>query len=427
MNIAFFSDCYLDLTGGIVTSINAQKSALERNGHTVYIFSSSYPKSAQEQQKLAKNHIYPVPSCRLLFRGFTPVARRPKIIEKWLLRSHPEIKTFDIFYIHYEAGCSIAGLRLGKKLKIPTVQVMHGREDMGESSIIPRGFRTVVAVLLNWFHSWYLPHKIKIRRDDHLAPTVAKAKMWTLMVNHANFADYVITPSCHFAQKLTSYGVKHRIHVFPNGYPDANFPSNPLAKELKSGEPLRIIWHSRLSGEKRLLPFLAALAEVANSEATDTKANRPKVASPYCLDVYGDGPDRSKAERYVIRHCLNVKFHGNTPFKKVQAAIQKSHLDVLASYNFDNYPLTLVEAEACGVPVFICDPDMQEIIPKGSYLLSKSESPEDMATTLQNLLNHPEQIRQKSEIMLKHRSKALISHRIKAIEKFFHDVSNLSR
>ena len=195
MKIAIFSDCYLDLTGGITSSINAQKAALEKAGHTVYIFSTGYPKTLEERQKLAKSSIFPVPSCRWLIRGVTPISRRPKIIEKWLLREHPEIKNFDIYYIHYESGCSIAGLILGKRLHIPTVQVMHGREDMGITNIIPFGFRTIVATLLNWFHSWYIPHPIKIHRDNYLADTIAKAKMWTLMVNHANFADHIITPS----------------------------------------------------------------------------------------------------------------------------------------------------------------------------------------------------------------------------------------
>ena len=407
MNIAIFTDCYLDLTGGIRSSINAQKSALEKNGHTVYIFSTGFPKSPKDLKKLANENIFQVPSCKLFFRGLTPVSRRPKIIEKWLLKNHPEIKNFDIYYIHYESGCSIAGLRLGHKLNIPTVQVMHGREDMGESSIIPFGFRTIVACFLNWFHSWYVPHKVKIHTDGYLADTLAKAKMWTLMVNHANFADFVITPSHHLAKKLHHYGVHRRIHVVPNGYPDANFPQNPEARELKLGGGLKIIWHSRISGEKRILPFLIALS---------------KVTGKYHLDAYGGGPDLKKAERYACHHHLNVTFHGNTPFKKVQSAISNAHLDVLASYNFDNYPLTLVEAEAHGVPCFICDPDMREIIPEGSYTLSKSASPTDMAAALNHLLMHPEQIRQMSEIMLAHRREVLISQRIKILEKIFNDI-----
>lgn len=50
MKIAIFSDCYLDLTGGIVTTINAEKAELERRGHTVYVFSSAYPVLARPRQ-----------------------------------------------------------------------------------------------------------------------------------------------------------------------------------------------------------------------------------------------------------------------------------------------------------------------------------------------------------------------------------------
>ena len=410
MKIAIFSDCYLDLTGGITSSINAQKAALEKAGHTVYIFSTGYPKTLEERQKLAKSSIFPVPSCRWLIRGVTPISRRPKIIEKWLLREHPEIKNFDIYYIHYESGCSIAGLILGKRLHIPTVQVMHGREDMGITNIIPFGFRTIVATLLNWFHSWYISHPIKIHRDDYLADTTAKAKMWTMMVNHANYADYVITPSRHFAKKLAHYGVKHKIQIFPNGYPDQNFPANPAVKSLQPGETLKIIWHSRLSGEKRIMPFLQALSQVEGK---------------YHLDVYGSGADLEKAKHYATKHNLNVTFHGNAKFATVQNAILKSHLDVLVSYNFDNYPMTLVEAEAAGVPVFICDKDMQEIVPKGSFILSDGPAPTQMAKALNNLLQHPEKIQQMSEIMLKNRNEVLISNRIKILEKYFSDIINL--
>ena len=259
MKIAFFSDCYLDLTGGIKSTIDAQKAALEKDGHTVYIFSTSYQKTPAEEKELAKKNIFPVPSCRFAFKGLTPISRRPKIIEKWLLKNHSKIKEFDIYYIHYESGCSIAGLRLGKHFNIPTVQVMHGREDMGEANIIPFGFRTIVATLLNWFHSWYLPHYKTVSRDNYLADKFSKAKMWTMMVNHANAADLVLTPSEHFRKKLLHYGIDKEIKVFPNGFPDARFPKNPKVRTLNPDEELRIIWHSRVSAEKRMMPFLKAL------------------------------------------------------------------------------------------------------------------------------------------------------------------------
>ncbi len=407
MKIAFFSDCYLDLTGGIKTSIDAQKAALEKDGHTVYVFSTGFPKSKAELEKLAKQNIFQVPSCKLFFLGLTPVSRHPKIIEKWLLKNHPEIKNFDIFYIHYESGCSIAGLRLAKKLKIPSIQVMHGREDMGEGNIIPFGFRTIVAILLNWFHSWYIPHTTKIHRDNYLANNFAKAKMWTIMVNHANYADHVITPSHHFAKKLAHYGVKKEIKVFPNGFPDAKFPKKPIVKELKKDETLRIIWHSRVSAEKRIMPFLHALKNVSGN---------------YHLDVYGNGGDLLRAKRYANCHKINATFHDNVKIDELFKTLAKSHLDILVSYNFDNYPMTLVEAEAFGVPVFICDPDMQEIVPKGSFIMSNNETPEKMVKSLNDLLKHPEKIKQMSETMLKNRKEILISERIKILERIFNDI-----
>ena len=407
MKVAIFTDCYLDLTGGIRSSINAQKTALEQNGHAVYIFSTGFPRPLSELKELAAQNIFKVPSCRLFFRGLTPVSRRPKIIERWLLRNFPELKDFDVFYIHYESGCSIAGLRLGKQLGIPTVQVMHGREDVGESNIAPPGLRSIIAFFLNLFHSWYLPHPKTILRDNHLANSYAKAKMWTLMVNHANFADLVLTPSDHFRQKLISYGVEKPIEVLPNGFPDERFLDQVPVRELQPGAPLRIIWHSRVSAEKRIMPFLEALRRVHGN---------------YRLDVYGGGGDYYRAKRFASRHNLKVVFHGNTDFRTIAVKLPRSHLDVLVSYDFDTFGMTLIEAEAFGTPVFFCDPDMQEVVPKDSFVMSENETPEAMASALDDLINHPEKIRAMSEVMLKHRSEVLISERIKILEKLFNAI-----
>ena len=410
MKIAIFSDCYLDLTGGIVSTINTEKTALEERGHLVTIFSSAYPHTQTDIKKLANQQIFPVPSCRIFGRGLTPIARRPKIVENWLLKHHPELQEYDVFYIHYEAGCSIAGLRLARRLHIPSIQVMHGREDIGEEKLIPFGFRTFVATMLNWFHSWYLPHPVKIHRDKYLATTIARAKMWTLMVNHANFADLVITPSEHFRQKLLHYGVTKSIVALHHGLHEDLLTTAFTPKTLAPGETLNLIWHSRVSGEKRIMPFLTAL-----NSLHQTFPN-------YRLAVYGSGSDLNRAKKYVRRHYLNVKFYGNTKFRQIWQQIQKSHLDVLVSYDYDTFGMTLIEAAAAGTPVFFCDPNMQEIVPLGSFIMSKDETPTSMAIALQNLLEHPDQIHAMSEIMLKHRDEFAISRKIQKLEQIFSDI-----
>lgn len=405
MKIAIFSDCYLDLTGGIVTVINSDKAALESLGHTVYVFSSSFPKTESEKQKLAKKHIYPVKSCRIFGRGIAPIARRPRVIEKELEKDFPELKDFDIFYVHYEAGCSIAGLRFARKHHIPSVQVMHGREDVGEEKLIPFGFRTLVATALNMFHSWYLPHQNKIYRDNYLADTIAKAKMWTLMVNHANYADFILTPSEHFRQKLLFYGVNKPITALAHGINDEVVARKVTPKALRSGAPLEMIWHSRVSGEKRMMPFLAALKELPKNQ--------------YRLSVFGDGPDLIKAKAFVKKNNLNVKFFGNADFEKIWQALQKSHLDVLVSYNYDTFGMTLLEATAAGVPALIVDPDMQEILPKGGYVLADGPSPHDMAEAIKRIIKDPEIIQKMSLVQIGARGEKKSSLKIEKLEKIF--------
>lgn len=408
MKIAIFSDCYLDLTGGIVTNINAEKAALESRGYTVYVFSSAYPRSRKAKTALSAQNIFPVKSCRLFFRGLTPIARRPRIIERELMKTHPELRDFDIFYVHYEAGCSIAGLRLAKHLKIPSVQVMHGREDIGEQNLIPRGFRTVVATLLDWFHSWYLPHPVKIRRDDYLVPTIASAKMWSLMVNHANAADLVITPSDHFREKLAYYGVKRDIIALHHGIDDALIAEQISPRKFNDGDTLRIIWHSRITEEKRILPFLKALYQVK---------------SPYHLDVYGSGVEEPLAITYAKSHRMNVAFHGEASFAEIWQAIKNAHLDVLVSYNYDTFGMTLIEAEAAGTPVFIVDPDMKEIVPKGGFLLADGPDVMNMANALNGVFAHPDSICKMSQIMLKNRHQIKLSHKIDELEKLFYKLA----
>ena len=90
--------------------------------------------------------------------------------------------------------------------------------------------------------------------------------------------------------------------------------------------------------------------------------------------------------------------------------------------DFDTFGNTLIEAEAHGVPVFFCDPDMREVVPAGSFIMSKNETPEAMAEALNDLLQHPEKIAQMSRVMLKNRHDILISRRIKLLEQIFSDI-----
>ena len=399
MKIAIFSDVYLDVPGGIVSSINAQKEGLEKAGHEVVIFSPGFAGRKREPG------VYVVPTCKVLRLNKAPVAHRPGIVEKWILKQFPDFgKEFDLVHVHYEAGCSIAGMRLAKKYGITLVQTMHGREDSALAVNIPHPFKTLVGTLLNWFHSWYLPHKITVRRDDYLATTIGRAKMWTMMVNHASYADLVLTPSYHLREKLRHYGVKTPMQVLSNGINDSLMQPEVQARILNPGDTIKILSNARISHEKRFMVFLEALT---------------CLKIPYEVHAYGDGNELKKAMRYVKRHKLNVKFYGLQKREVILAKMMECHLSVLASYNFDNQPMTLLEAELAGLPVFICDPDMKEVVAEGGYLLANGPSAKQMAGALDYLYKHPEMVKKMSETMIAHRKEVLQSEKIKGLLQIY--------
>lgn len=363
MKIAIFTDLYVPWAdGGVVASIKAQKQSLEGLGHEVVVFCPGF--EARER------NVITVPSHKKLRINGAVVAKRPSIVEEYILSEMPDFASFDLVHVQYEASCSIAGVRLARKFNLPLVQTMHGREDMAIAVNIPHPFKFLTAWALNFAHGRCLKHSIKVRRDRFQAPTFTRAKMWTLMVNQAEYADIVTTPSRHFARKLEHYGVTKPVVAVSNGVPDELIETEVQPRSLEDGAVLKMLWNSRTSKEKRILPFLQAVAML----------NRP-----YILYVYGNGNQLKKAKRFAQKHNLKVRFYGAVKRERILEKMRSTHLAIMASYNFDTQGMTLLEAEAMGLPVFFCDPAMEEIVPKESFVLADGPEAAAMQIALDNI------------------------------------------
>lgn len=383
MKIAIFTDLYAPWAdGGVVSSIRAQKDDLERMGHEVVVFCPGFD---------AREHgVVTVPSHKRLRINGAVIAKRPTVVEDFVLSKMPDFASFDLVHVQYEASCSIAGVKLAKKFGLPLVQTMHGREDMAIAVNVPHPFKLVVASFLNFAHGCFLKHALKVKRDKYQAPTLARAKMWSLMINQAEYADIVTAPSQHFAHKLEHYGVSKPIVVVSNGVPDEFLEMTAKPRRLDDGAVLKMVWTSRVSKEKRILPFLHAVAML----------NRP-----YILYVYGGGNQLKRAKRFAKKHNLKVKFYGSVKRSKIFEKMQTAHLGIMASYNFDTQGMTLLEAETVGLPVFFCDPAMMEVVPSGSYVLADSPEAAAMQIALDNI--PAEQIERMSRKMLTHREEVV--------------------
>lgn len=397
MNIAIFTDIFLEVPGGICSSIMAQKAGLEALGHKVTIFCPGW--SRPKDKSIV---IIPTMSRHLKING-APVSHAPEKVIAWVNANYPMLNQFDIIHVHYEASCSLAGIKLARQFHIPLVQTMHGREDVAIQTNVPHPFKYLVATTLNFLHSTYLPHPIIIKKDHNLAPTHTRAKMWTLMVNHANAADAVITPSYHFAKKLQEYGVKRKITRVSNAIDDAVASAEDWpVRSFSPGQPLKLFWNSRVSHEKRIMVFLEAINLATKKSAT------------LKVTICGDGNAEKEAKEYVSKNHLQkiVKFEGRVSHATMLNRMKEQHLSVLTSYGFDIQPMTLLEAEAVGLPVLICDPDMREVTaPSGTVFCPKPDA-STIATTLYNLSQTPSKITELSKAMLAHRKEVLISTQV---------------
>ena len=442
LRIAIFTDVFLGIPGGIPSSIRAQKASLEALGHQVTIFCPGTQKDySNPLNKFGADHdpnIILVPTAKFLVNS-APFSKWTKHVIRFIEEKYPNLtESFDFFHIHYEATTSMAGLILAKKYHIKTIQTMHGREDMAIAINVPHPFKTIAATGINLIHRTTLKSiSKKSPRPDYqnpepkkspslnyqnakiknLAPTIARREMWQMMTRQANLADQVITPSAHFAKKLQLFGVTRPISVISNGIADqeiANF--TPRIRTYQDHEPLRILWFSRLSKEKRILPFLESLRIAQELEPNFR----------FIFTIIGDGNQMSKVQKFCKKHFdeASIKILGTIPHQEIlQKYTKDQHLSIINSYQFDTQGLTILEAAACNLPVIYADPDMSEIVPNHGGLCAKSPTPHAMAELLLKIYHQPEIIQKLSQNLAASEKTYLQSHQIEKLLGLYRQLS----
>lgn len=136
----------------------------------------------------------------------------------------------------------------------------------------------------------------------------------------------------------------------------------------------------RLSPEKGVITLLTAW-------------QRLQVRIP--LRIAGSGPERASLEGRSKQIGLSdVRFLGQLPRDEVIAALKGARFLVFTSEWYENFPMTIVEAFACGVPV-ICTRlgAMQEIVADGRTGLHFTPgNGDDLAAKVEWAWAHPEEM-----------------------------------
>jgi glycosyltransferase involved in cell wall biosynthesis len=121
-----------------------------------------------------------------------------------------------------------------------------------------------------------------------------------------------------------------------------------------------------------------------------------RVPKGILLRVIGDGPARAQLESEAAADGLtDITFLGHLPREQVIAAMQRARFVIFSSELYENLPLTIIEAFACGVPVIASRLGaMQEIVSDGrTGLLFTAGNAEDLARVVTRGWKEPEYTR----------------------------------
>ena len=358
MNIGLFTDTYFPQLSGVATSIQTLKNALEKNGHSVFIFTITDPHLGKGTIEPNVFRVSSVPFVsftdrRIAFRGLFQATKIAK-----------EVK-LDIVHTQTEFSMGMIGKYVAHSLGIPAIHTYH----------------TMYEDYLHYVLNGHLlkPYHVK---------QFTKAYLHNM--------DGVVAPSERVKETLTRYGVTIPMRIIPTGVDLTAINENPrrdVRKELgiDSNEKV-ILTLSRVAAEKKIDQILDVLPTVLESE--------PNVK----FVIAGDGPDVQPLKDQVARLSLEdyVIFAGSVEHSDVGNYYRMADLFVSAS-DTETQGLTYIEALAAGTKCVVYSTDYTEHVfdnkELGSTFTTKNEMTNEIIDYLKaNQFTIPKNLKEKKLI-----------------------------
>ena len=310
MRIVLFTDTYFPQVSGVATSIRTLKMELEKQGHTVFIFTTT----DKDVNRYEDWQIIRIPSVpffafkdrRFAYRGFSHAL---EIARQYQL---------DIIHTQTEFSLGLLGIWIARELKIPVIHTYHTQYE-------------------EYVH--YIAKGLLIR------PSMVKY----LVRGFLHDVDGVICPSEIVCDLLSDYKVKVEKRIIPTGIELAKFERPEIKEEhlnelrsklgVQTGEKM-LLSLSRISYEKNIQAVLTAFAEVLKEE--------DKIK----LVVAGDGPylENLKEQAHELQIQESVIFTGMIAPSETALYYKAADFFISASTS-ETQGLTFLESLASGTPI----------------------------------------------------------------------------
>lgn len=329
MNILFLNNFYY-LRGGSERVLFAEMRLLREAGHRVAVYSRGHDQN--EPAEFAE--FFPPPLDTEHLRPSISTVRTVKELiysraARLGLRETTRRFRPDVAHAHNIYGrLTLSVLDELKAAGVPVIMTLHDLKILCPSYLMLNNGGVCERCKGNKFHNAALT---RCHKGSYPASFVYAVESW---FNHT-FEKYdavsrFITPSRFLRDKCMEYGRDGgKITYIPN------FINSPLTPQYRpAGDYL--LYFGRLSREKGVRTLLQAYRNLIR---------------PIPLMIVGDGPERAALERSLNSAGLQVTFTGYLSGTRLTEALRGSRGVVVPSECYENAPLSILEAFACGKPV----------------------------------------------------------------------------
>lgn len=416
MKIGFFTDYYLPVINGVSISVDQFRKALEKQGHTVYVFCPKYPHTPKQESP----HIIRFNSTPGLwydnYRDTFP----------WTTKNVNFIKSLklDIIHLHTGAQIGILGLRISKEEGIPNIQTYH-TDVVGYSKIYKLLPIASAALLLigkmNIKNTLSFREIFKVFKPSQDKKTVYSQKIVQEVATILfSLNDLIIAPSARVKKMIKSYGVTQPIEIIPTGLDldeikHAQAIPSQLTKQLQGSRP-HLLYVGRLGAEKNCQLIIRSLAQLTD-RYHDIR-----------LIIVGSGPYEHELKRLaeelnVARHLI---FTGWLEHSSVLNIYKYADIFVFPSTT-DTQGLVVNEAFASKLPVVFCDDQISELLQDGKTGLKAKSTASDLAAKIADLLDHPAKAQDFAQTGFKLTRALNIDEQAKKLAHIYQSVSKQGR
>ncbi|PWF99892.1 glycosyltransferase family 4 protein [Levilactobacillus bambusae] len=345
MNIGLFTDTYFPQVSGVSTSIKTLREELEKQGHQVYIFTTTDP---HVEKNVYERNVFRFSS--IPFISF----KDRRIAVRGLFQAYQIAKelNLDIVHTQTEFSMGLIGKFVARNLHIPC---------------------------LHTYHTMYEDYLHYIANGKILKPVNVKQ----LTVAFCYHMTGIIAPSDRVLETLTGYGVKSPIRIIPTGVNlhkyDQPDTSNLRAKYGYEPDTPIILSLSRLAYEKNIKESIDALPEILKAVPTAQ------------LLIVGDGPARQdlEAQAKTMQLTDHITFAGEINNDDVYHYYHLANV-FLSSSDSESQGLTYIEAMAAGLKtVVMTSPYTDDLLSEKSLGMT-FKTQDEMVADVIDYLTHPD-------------------------------------